>query len=93
MRSCSAYVPSRFRITKRRTSCVIKRYSTIYLIFIMCIIDYQNNRYLNYGFIHDHYDLTQYGQLVWKVFDLEKQKELLLIVNENNHEVLSVKDN
>ena len=31
----------------------------------MFISDYQNSRYLNYGFIHDCYDLTQYGQLVW----------------------------
>lgn len=59
----------------------------------MFISDFQTSQYLNFGFIHNRYDLTQYGSLVWKVFDLEQQKELLLIVNENNHEVLSVKEN
>lgn len=57
----------------------------------MFISDYQNSRYLNYGFIHDRYDLTQYGQLVWKVFDLETNQYLLLIVN-SDHYVLDVKE-
>ena len=57
----------------------------------MYISDYQNSRYLNYGFIHDRYDLTQYGQLVWKVFDLETNQYLLLIVN-SDHYVLDVKE-
>ena len=55
------------------------------------ISDYQNNKYLNYGFIHDRYDLTQYGQLVWKVFDLETNQYLLLIVN-SDHYVLDIKE-
>ena len=57
----------------------------------MFISDYQNSRYLNYGFIHDRYDLTQYGQLVWKVFDLETNQYLLLVVN-SDHYVLDVKE-
>ncbi len=56
----------------------------------MFISDYQNSRYLNYGFIHDRYDLTQYGQLVWKVFDLETNQYLLLVVN-SDHYIIDVK--
>ena len=56
----------------------------------MFISDYQNSRYLNYGFIHDRYDLTQYGQLVWKVFDLETNQYLLLVVN-SDHYVIDIK--
>ena len=39
---------------------------------------------LNYGFIHDHYDQTQYGEYVWKVFDMTQDKYLYFIVNEEH---------
>ena len=57
----------------------------------MFIQDYQNSRYLNYGFIHNRYDLTQYGQLVWKVFDLETNQYLLLIVNSDHYVIETMK--
>lgn len=51
----------------------------------MYIKDFQTENYLNFGFIHNRYDLTNYGEYVWKLFYLNQNKEILLIVNEQHY--------
>lgn len=51
----------------------------------MSINDLQeDSNILNFGFVHSRYDLTQFGEYVWKIYDQRIKKEVLLIINQEH---------
>lgn len=51
--------------------------------------DFQTSRYINFGFVHYKYELTNFGEYVWKAIDTNTGKTIFIIVD-YYHKVLRI---
>ena len=53
----------------------------------MKLVDFQNERTMNFGFIHSRYDLTKYGEYVWLIVQEEIEKYLIV---DQDHTIIRI---